>query len=297
MKKTLGLTLLLLAAALSQSSNVRIIDIQSPGGEVSGNPRNGPLTFTNPTAGGVVGKVKDLQINASKATLQAPSGKTLEQSKGERTATFEGSITVKRDRMTAKGPKLTYQESTGLGVLTGPAQMRQEPKDDKSDPVEVAASKMTFDVDTDVSTSEGEVTLKNGNQEGQSDAVYYEEKRGLAIFTDGKQVVLTRKRSGADGNLIIRAKEVRSLTNDKRLIAMGGVTLVDGNTTVTGDSLTYDDKTGIAIVSGKPAVSENTKEKVKLSTPVIEHNVNKHQSNRYTKPFTLPVNDFQKTAK
>ncbi|WP_182482839.1 LptA/OstA family protein [Calidithermus roseus] len=296
MRRMLWLALIGVALAANE---VRIITIESadPNATRSGDLRYGPWLYQSSQPGGIKGTVKDLVITSSKATLSAPQGKTMKDAEGERTATFEGSIVVKRDRMTAKGPKLVYQESTGLGTLSGPAQMRQEPKDDKGDPVEVTAGKMTFDVDTDVSTSEGNVLLKNGNQEGQSDTVYYEEKRGLAIFNDKEQVVLVRKRSGADGNLIIRAKEVRSLTNDKRLIATGGVTLVDGNITTTGDSLVYDDKTGIAIVAGKPARSENPKENFRLSIGVIQHDVNKHRAVQYTKPFTLPVNDFQKAAK
>ncbi|HEU4740993.1 MAG TPA: LptA/OstA family protein [Meiothermus sp.] len=294
MKRLATLSLLCLMLVVAQSNNVRVITIDSPnGGTVSGNPRMGPLTFENPKPGGVVGKVKDLQITSSKATLEAPQGKTLDESKGERTATFVDNITVKRDRMTATGPKLVYSEKTGQGVLDGPAKMRQEPKDKDGDPVEVAASKMTFDVDTDISTSEGAVSLKNGRQEGKSDTVYYEEKRGLAIFNDKEQVVLTRRRT--DGDLVIRAKEVRSLTEDKRLIATGGVTLVDGNITTTGASLSYDDKTGIAFITGS-ARSENKKEGLTITGNTLQHNVNKHIVVNYTKPYQLPVADYKRSG-
>ncbi|MER3479220.1 MAG: OstA family protein [Meiothermus sp.] len=294
MKRPVTLSLLLFVLVLAQGNNVRIITIDSPnGGTVSGNPRSGPLTFENPKPGGVVGKVKDLVITASKATLEAPPGKTLDESKGERTATFQDNITVKRDRMTATGPRLVYSEKTGQGVLNGPAKMRQEPKDKDGDPVEVTANKMTFDVDTDISTSEGRVSLKNGRQEGQSDTVYYEEKRGLAIFSDKEQVVLTRRRT--DGDLVIRAKEVRSLTEDKRLIATGGVTLVDGNITTTGASLSYDDKTGIAFITGN-ARSENKKEGLTITGNTLQHNVNKHIVVNYTKPYQLPTADYKRSG-
>ncbi|MCL6567452.1 MAG: LptA/OstA family protein [Deinococcota bacterium] len=294
MKRLATLSLLCLMLVVAQSNNVRVITIDSPnGGTVSGNPRSGPLTFENPKPGGVVGKVKDLQITSSKATLEAPPGKTLDESKGERTATFQETVTVKRDRMTATGPRLVYSEKTGQGVLEGPAKMRQEPKDKEGDPVEVTANKMTFDVDTDISTSEGNVSLKNGRQEGKSDTVYYEEKRGLAVFNDKEQVVLTRRRT--DGDLVIRAKEVRSLTEDKRLIATGGVTLVDGNITTTGASLSYDDKTGIAFITGN-ARSENKKEGLVITGTTLQHNVNKHIVVNYTKPYQLPTADFKRVG-
>lgn len=289
--RLLLLLALVMALAIAQGNKSRVIKVEAPEGKVSGNIRNGPLTFESSKPGGVVGKVKDLTILSTKAVLVAPEGKSI-QDEGERTATFDGTVQVKRDRMTANGPKLTYKEATGLGVLEGASTMRQEPKDGKGDPVEVAAPKMTFEVDTNISTSSGGVTLKNGKQEGRSDSVYYEEDRALAIFTDDKQVILTRKRE--DGDLVIRAKEIRSLTDDKRLWGSGGVTVTDGDLVTTGDAVLYDDKTGIAIVVGKPARSENAKEKFKVSSGTLEHNVNRHRVVAYSKPFSIPAGDFQK---
>ena len=168
--------------------------------------------------------------------------------------------------------------------------MRQEPKPGE-DPVEVEASRMTFQVDTDTSASENAL-LKSGNQEGRAGFVYYEEERGLAVFTDPKEVVLTRKRK--EGDLRILAKEVRSLTGPKRLIATGGVRLQDGDLVTTGDGLYYDDTTGEAIVLGRPAVSENKKEGFRLSGSTLLHNVNRHQVRVYGKAFRLPLEDFRK---
>ena len=283
-----------LALAFAQSNKSRIIKVEAPEGKVSGNIRNGPLTFESGKVGGVVGKVKDLTILSTKAVLTAPDGKSI-QDEGERTAAFDGSVQVKRDRMTANGPKLTYREATGLGVLEGASTMRQEPKDGKGDVVEVAAPKMTFEVDTNISTSSGGVTLKNGRQEGRSESVYYEEDRSLAIFNDDKEVVLTRKRD--DGDLVIRAKEIRSLTDDKRLWAFGGITLIDGDLTTTGDAVLYNDKTGIAIIIGKPARSENAKEKFKVSGGTLLHDVNKHRVVGLSQNFKIPEADFQKATK
>lgn len=209
---------------------------------------------------------------------------------------------VKRDRMTASGPRLVYRESNGRGTLDGNARMRQEPRDKNSDPVEVTAPRMTFEVDTNISTSEGGVTLKNGRQEGRSDAVYYEEDRGLAVFTDAKEVVLLRKREGK-GDLVIRAREIRSLTDEKRLLATGGVTLVDGDITTTGASLVYNDNTGEAtIVAGRvgnqnvPARSVNAKERATLSGNSLLHNVNRSQVRVLAQAPRLPVNDFRKLS-
>jgi len=281
---------LVLAQVLAQANKSRVIKVEAPEGKVSGNLRDGPLTFESAKVGGVVGKVKDLTILSTKAVLSAPEGKTIKD-EGERIASFEGMVQVKRDRMTASGPKLTYKEATGLGVLEGTATMRQEPKEQGKDPVDVTANKMTFEVDTNISTSEGNVSLKNGSQEGRSAKVYYEEDKGLAVFNDDQQVVLVRRRT--DGDLTIRAKEVRSLTEDKRLIATGGVTLVDGNITTTGGSLSYDDKSGIAFVIGN-VKSVNAKEGLTITGQILQQNVNKHVVVKYNKPYQLPEKDFKR---
>ncbi|GAA5335443.1 MULTISPECIES: LptA/OstA family protein [Thermus] len=281
MRKMAALALLGLALA---ASGVRVIQVE--GGRLSGDLRYGPWTFE----GEVKGRVKDLQIQAPKATLTAPKGKTMQEAEGEREARFEGGVVVRRGRVEARGPVLVYREKTGEGELLGPARMRQEPKPGE-DPVEVEASRMTFQVDTDTSTSENAL-LRSGNQEGRAGFVYYEEEKGLAVFTDPKEVVLVRKRK--DGDLVIRAKEVRSLTGSKRLIATGGVRLVDGDLVTVGDSLYYDDTTGEAIVLGKPALSENKKEGFKLSGSTLLHNVNRHQVRVYGRTFRLPTEEFKK---
>lgn len=281
MRRWVWLSLLGLALA---ASGVRVIQVE--GGRLSGDLRYGPWTFE----GEVRGRVKDLEIRSSKATLTAPKGKTMQEAEGEREARFEGGVVVRRGRVEARGPVLVYREKTGEGELLGPARMRQEPKPGE-DPVEVEASRMTFQVDTDTSSSENAI-LKSGNQEGRAAFVYYEEEKGLAVFTDSKEVVLVRKRK--DGDLVIRAKEVRSLTSSKKLIATGGVRLQDGDLVTTGESLYYDDTTGEAIVLGRPAVSENKKEGFRLSGNTLQHNVNRHQVRVYGKEFRLPVGEFRK---
>ncbi|MDX2008442.1 MAG: LptA/OstA family protein [Meiothermus sp.] len=301
MKRSLAvLTLFLLVLVVAQSKEQRVINISAPDGSRSGNLRNGPWTFDGGKPGGVIGRVKDLTINSTKATLSAPDGKTMQEAEGQRVATFDGNIAVKRDRMTATGPKLTYRESDGKGILEGNARMMQQPRKQGDDPVEVNAPTMTFEVDTNISTSSGGVSLKNGNQEGRSDQVYYEEDKALAIFNDDQEVVLVRKRQGK-GDLTIRAKEIRSLTDDKRLLATGGITLVDGDITTTGAQVLYNDNTGIAIVTAGrvgsqnvPARSVNAKERSNLQGNALQHNVNRSQVQALSQRPTLPVNDFKK---
>lgn len=302
MKRIAFIIFLLTLVVLAQIREQRIITIEAPGGQRSGNLRNGPWVYDGGRQGGVIGRVKDLEISATRAVLEAPQGKTMQEAVGERVASFEGGVTVRRDRMTATGPRLVYRESNGRGTLYGNARMWQEPRDRDSDPVEVVAPRMTFEVDTNISTSEGGVILKSGRQEGRSDQVYYEEDRGLAVFNDDREVVLTRKREGR-GDLVIRAREIRSLTGERRLLATGGVTLVDGEITTTGASLIYNDNTGEAtIVAGRvgnqnvPARSVNARERATLSGNSLLHNVNRSQVRVLAQAPRLPVNDFRKLS-
>ncbi|WP_457631487.1 LptA/OstA family protein [Oceanithermus sp.] len=294
-RKHLLLFLLALLALALAAAPTRIIKISYLEGKRSGNLRYGPWIYESNKPDGIIGTVGDLEIRARKAVLEAPEGKSMQAAEGERKATFEGGVTVLRGRLTATGPRLVYSESTGLGVLSGPAQMHQKPAKEGQDPVDVSAQEMSFNVDTDISTSTGSVKLTNGNQEGYADSVYYEEERGLAVFTmkEGR-VKLVRKRDS--GDLIIYAPEVRSLTREKKLIATGGVELVDGDLVTSGDALYYDDETGEAIVVGKPARSVNKKEGFKTSGGTLLHNVKKHRVQVYRKGFEMPLEEFKKVA-
>ncbi len=298
MKRSRALTpllLLMLAVLALAAAESRVIKISYEDGRRSGNLRNGPWIYESNREDGIVGMVGELKILARKAVLEAPEGLSMQAAEGKRKATFEGGVTVLRGRLTARGPHLVYSEETGLGVLAGPATMHQEPAKEGEDPVDVKATEMSFDVDTDISTSSGQVELTNGRQRGRADHVYYEEERGLAVFTmnEGK-VELVRERK--DGKLVIHAPEVRSLTRSKKLIATGGVALVDGDITTTGDALYYDDASGEAIVVGTPARSENASEGFKTSGGTLLHNVNKHRVQVYRKPFTLPLEEFKKVG-
>jgi len=294
-RKSYLLILLALLALVFAAAPTRIIKISYLEGKRSGNLRYGPWIYESSKPDGIVGTVGDLEIRARKAVLEAPEGKSMQAAEGERKATFEGGVTVLRGRLTAKGPSLVYSESTGLGVLSGPATMHQEPAKEGEDPVDVESQQMSFDVDTDISTSSGNVKLTNGNQQGFADSVYYEEERGLAVFTMNEgRVKLVRKRDS--GDLIIYAPEVRSLTREKKLIAIGGVELVDGELVTSGDALYYDDETGEAIIIGKPARSVNKKEGFKTSGGTLLHNVKKHRVQVYRKGFEMPLEEFKKVA-
>jgi lipopolysaccharide export system protein LptA len=271
---------------LAQSTG-RVINIK--GGQAEGNPRNGPLEFS----GDFTATVQKLQIKGKKATLSAPQGSTLSEAEGKRIAAFDGSVVVTRGRLTAKGPSLEYKESTGLGVLAGPTNVVQKPEKAGDDDVIITSATSTFDVDSDVSTSEGSVKFVNGKQSGSSDKIVFDEKANLACLTGSKSVSLVREpKKEGQNKLTITSKESRVLTETNLLYAIGTVTLVSGNNTTSGDTLYYDDEKEIAYVSGKPAKNVNKKDGSTISGTTIVNNTKLSQV-KLGSAFAVPLEKFK----
>lgn len=266
-----GLALLaLLLTVGAQELERRIITIEAPGGSSTGNIRTGPIHFSHPDPEGVVATVSTLTIYAQNATLEAPEGRLMNEARGEREASFEGGVRVARGRLSATGPGLVYSEATGFGVLGGPASIVVTPRDEGEDEVTITADEATFDVDTETSTSRGNVNLVSGRSSAEAEAVVFEEERELArLWDEGGQVSLVR--AGDDGDLIITADEVRVLTADDRLLATGNVTLRSGDTVSSGDTVYFDDETSRAEILGSPAVSVNEADGVRVSGARLEH--------------------------
>jgi lipopolysaccharide export system protein LptA len=283
---TIGLTTLTLA----QGS--RILEIN--GGAPGGNLRDGPMFWT----GNFTATVQKLSLKATKVTLTAPTGVTLSESKGKRTAQFEGGTTATRARLTATGPTLEYKEVTGLGVLSGPVQIKITPEKKEDDQVSIQASKATFDVDTNVSTSEGSVKLVNGGQTATSSKVVYDEQSDLGCLTDSRVVTIVREpKKAGDPRLVITAKETRVNTKTNTLIALGGVKLEAGDNVTTGESLFYDDAKDTAWVIGNlakklEAKNVNKKSGTTISGGTIINYTRKNSVTIQGALFKIPLEKF-----
>jgi lipopolysaccharide assembly outer membrane protein LptD (OstA) len=237
--------------------------------------------------------VQKLQIASTDGSLTAPQGLEMSKAQGKRTAGFGGGVTVTRGRLTAKGPTLEYKEETGLGVLAGPTNIVQKPEKAGEDDVFITALKATFDVDTNVSTSEGSVKLVNGKQSALSSKVVFDEEKNIGCLTDAKTVTLIREpKKAGDVRLVISAKEARVNTDKNTLIASGGVTLVAGKNTTTGDSLYFDDEKNTAYIVGKPAKNVDKKNGGSISGTTLVNNTAKEQV-QVGKPFIIPVDAFK----
>jgi lipopolysaccharide export system protein LptA len=277
--------LVALALALAQSGTAfaqadedeerlerRIITIDSSGGTQRGNLRFGPITYEHPDPQGIVATVSTLTITAPKVTLSGPADTLISQAQGERVADFGGGVTVTRGRLTAVGTTLAYSEATGLGVLEGGAEVRIAPAREGEDPVTITAERVTFDVDTDMSISEGGVQLVNGDQTATAERLVFEEARDLgALSSEGGRAMVTRV--GENGELRITGDEIRVLTEIKALYARGEVVVEDGPVTSRGEEVFYDDDEEVAEVLGSPATAVDTAAGVTLETDRIRQDV------------------------
>ncbi len=261
--------------APTQTNQKRVITINDNGGTQSGNLRFGPIVYEHPDPFGIKATVSTLTIYGHHAVLKAPDGVSIFKG-GERTATFDAGVKVERGRLTATGPALTYSEATGLGTLKGGADIAVAPEKEGGDPVKIQADQVQFDVDTDRSTSSGHVSLVNGNQTAQAGTLVFEEKRNLGQLTEkGGQATITR--TDADGKkLVITADEIRVLTDQKKLYAIGNVTVVDGTITSKGATVFFDDTQAIAEVlgtPGQPATAVDSKNGSSLRADRIKQDV------------------------
>ncbi|MDV6373430.1 LptA/OstA family protein [Deinococcus arenicola] len=289
-KRAAFLALLLGAAALAQTAdtNKRLITIQ---GGARGDLRNGPLTFSgNP----VKATVSTLQIQAAQAVMAAPAGTPLIEAKGKRTANFTGNVQVVRGRLSASGSALAYSEVTGQGVLSGGPSATFVPADkEDGDKVNINAAQMSLDVDNNISTSTGNVGLTNGNQTGKADKLIFDEDKELAQMTGSPS--LTRAARGNQKELIITGLEVRALTKTKTLYVSGGVKLVQGTQTTTGNAVYYDDRKNVAYVVGN-AVSVDSKSKVTVKAPAsgyLEQRTDLARVRALNSAYKIPVEQFK----
>jgi lipopolysaccharide export system protein LptA len=247
-------------AADSEDVNLleRIITIIYDGGNrASPDLRFGPYSYTHPEDEGLVATVSNLTIYGSQASLSAPDGTMIADAEGQREARFEEGVRVVRGRLDAGGRTLEYSEATGLGTLAPDINILVEPSptSNNQDDVTITADSVTFDVDTDVSTSRGDVLLINGSQQAEAQELVYEEARDLAKLSSGEEQVRAVRQS-EDGELVIVADELRSLTGNDSLLAIGNVIIVDGPIRSMGDVVYFDDATDRAEILGNPATSE-----------------------------------------
>ncbi|AFZ68460.1 LptA/OstA family protein [Deinococcus peraridilitoris] len=289
MKRIILIGAALASAAFAQQAKDRVVRF-SPDIKFSGNLRTGPYNFTGSSSVPVTATISTMKISSLRAVLAAPNGTPITSAEGKRSADFMDSVTVVRGRLNAKGSALNYAEATGVGVLKGSASAVFAPEKQGDDPVNITAGEMSFDVDTDISTSKGSVKMVSGTQTGTSSTMVFDEKKELGFLTGDVQ--MNRAASGKQKALNVTGTEARLLTKNKLMYVKGKVRLVSGDITTTGDNMFYDDQKNLAVIVGN-AVSVNAKDGTRVTGNVLEQRTDLGRVRQLTGGYQIPVDQFK----
>lgn len=279
-----------LAAAAAPANRVLKFETSA---QLQGDLRNGPYNYTGKAGAAVKATVGTVSIAAPQASMKAPAGTPMASAEGRRSADFTGGVTVLRGRLTAKGAALNYSEASGQGILTGAPSAVFTPEKKGDDPVNIAAANMSLDVDTNMSTSTGNVKLVSGVQTGRADKVVFDEGKELGLLTGNMS--LSRAATAKAKELNVVGTEARILTKGKLLYVLGKVKLTQGTTTTTGDAVYYDDAKNVAYVVGN-AVSVDSKTGTTVrarASGALEQRTDLGRVRAVDAGFTIPAAQFK----
>ena len=167
------------------------------------------------------------------------------------------------------------------------------PEKKGDDPVNIAAANMSLDVDTNMSTSTGNVKLVSGVQTGRADRVVFDEGKELGLLTGNMS--LSRAATAKAKELNVVGTEARILTKGKLLYVLGKVKLTQGSTTTTGDAVYYDDARNVAYVVGN-AVSTDSKTGTTVrarASGALEQRTDLGRVRAVDAGFTIPTAQFK----
>ena len=261
--------------------------------QLQGDLRNGPYNYTGKAGAAVKATVGTVSIAAPQASMKDTAGTPMANAQGRRSADFTGGVTVLRGRLSAKGAALNYSEASGQGLLTGAPSAVFTPEKKGDDLVNIAAANMSLDVDTNMSTSTGNVKLVSGVQTGRADRVVFDEGKELGLLTGNMS--LSRAATAKAKELNVVGTEARILTKGKLLYVLGKVKLTQGSTTTTGDAVYYDDARNVAYVVGN-AVSTDSKTGTTVrarASGALEQRTDLGRVRAVDAGFTIPTAQFK----
>lgn len=90
-------------------------------------------------------------------------------------------VYIVQGRTLVSGTELLYENESGLAHLTGPVRLLRS-AEGESPEIVAAAERLTFDVDTDLSTLEGGVVVSSGSRVSEADSLVLDEAAGLATL-------------------------------------------------------------------------------------------------------------------
>lgn len=123
-------------------------------------------------------------------------------------------VFIRQGRTVASGTHLVYDNETGLAELTGPVRLRRAASGDSPEITANAAS-LTFDIETELSTLEGDVVVSSGKRLSHADSLVLDEKEGLARLSGSPA-------RSSEGDNAIRGEQLLYYLDSDDVIVSGG---------------------------------------------------------------------------
>ena len=201
-------------------------------------------------------------------------------------------LTVRRDNKTirviqtdvtsAQGAQFipqnpTCEDDTNMGIIFAPepgyaetlvndtritsaiAFLRRPKGTQEQEVLELLGGSLTISNDTlcpeeVLSNDEAEVTLYQGRTVVSGESFVYENATGIGVMEGA--IVLNRRAEGDSAGLDASAKRLEYNADNDSTLLSGGVTITSGDRVSEAESVDYNEKDGIAILTGNPARSK-----------------------------------------
>lgn len=127
----------------------------------------------------------------------------------------EPSVTLEQGRTTAKGVRFFLDQGTNIGTMDGPVNLLRAAEGD-SPGLSADAEKLEFNVDTDISTLSGNVTVTSEDRVSNADELEYDEKNGIAIMKGNP----AKSTKGTD---FVQGKLIKYYLNSNDVVVIGNI--------------------------------------------------------------------------
>ncbi len=139
--------------------------------------RSNAVLRTQPKEGGAEAQdraVLDFFGGALELNEETGCPQNVERDKGQKVTILEG-------RTTVNGASLLYKNATGVGDMIGPVALERRASGD-SPALTASSSHLSFNIDRDVQTLRGNVTVESEGRASEADVLELDEEAGFAIL-------------------------------------------------------------------------------------------------------------------
>lgn len=125
-------------------------------------------------------------------------------------------VFIVQGRTTVSGTDLLYDNATGLANLSGPVDL-QRTGEDGQPPITATSQRLVFNVDTDLSTLEGDVEVISDKRTSHADTLELNEAEGVAVLHGNP----ARSTEGAN---VLEGSTLLYFLDSDDVVVVGGVT-------------------------------------------------------------------------